>query len=77
MMQNSAISFSICVDNDKYKVPLLINDLKVFFKTSYNEHLSLYTIRNYKNVDLAKFLNNKQVLLEQKSRNTMQVIAFG
>ena len=76
-MQNSAISFSICVDNDKYKVPLLINDLKVFFKTSYNEHLSLYTIRNYKNVDLAKFLNNKQVLLEQKSRNTMQVIAFG
>ena len=31
MMQNSAVSFSICVDNDKYKVPALIYDLKENF----------------------------------------------
>ena len=41
MMQNSAVSFSICVDNDKYKVPMLIEDLKAFFEVYYNDNLSL------------------------------------
>ena len=35
MMQNSAVSFSICIDNDKYKVPLLITDLQKDFKVGY------------------------------------------
>ncbi len=74
MMQNSAVSFSICVDNDKYKVPMLIEDLKAFFEVYYNDNLSLYTIRNYTIGSLENVTENKDVLLEQKSRNTLQIV---
>ena len=74
MMQNSAVSFSICVDNDKYKVPMLIEDLKAFFEVYYNDNLSLYTIRHYTIGSLEKVTENKDILLEQKSRNTLQIV---
>ena len=74
MMQNSAVSFSICVDNDKYKVPMLIEDLKAFFEVYYNDNLSLYTIRHYTIGSLENITENKDVLLEQKSRNTLQIV---
>jgi aspartate kinase len=74
MMQNSAVSFSICVDNDKYKVPMLIEDLKAFFEVYYNDNLSLYTIRHYTKGSLENVTANKDVLLEQKSRNTLQIV---
>ena len=76
MMQNSAVSFSICIDNDKYRVPLLIAGLQKEFKVSYNQQLTLYTVRHYKKEDLDILLRNKKILLEQKSRNTIQIIAF-
>ena len=76
MMQNSAVSFSICIDNDKYRVPLLIAGLQKDFKVSYNQQLTLYTVRHYKKEDLDILLRNKKILLEQKSRNTIQIIAF-
>ena len=71
MMQNSAVSFSIRIDNDKYRVPLLIADLQKDFKVSYNQQLTLYTVRHYKKEDLDILLRNKKILLEQKSRNTI------
>ena len=75
MMQNSAISFSICIDNDIYKVPSLIKDLQSHFKVFYNDNVSLYTVRHYTNDSLNQILKNKEVILEQKSRNTIQIIA--
>ena len=76
MMQNSAVSFSICVDNDKYKIPKLINELQQYFKVAYNEGVSLYTIRNYKEEDIQSLTDNKKIILQQKSRNTLQFIAL-
>ena len=75
MMQNSAISFSICIDNDKQKIPFLINDLRKQFKVYYNDNLSLYTIRHYKVNSINELLKGRTVMLEQRSRNTMQIVA--
>ena len=75
MMQNSAVSFSICIDDDKYKTDKLIKDLQKYFSVTYNKGLSLYTIRYYREKDLKELLANKKIILEQKSRNTIQVIA--
>ena len=75
LMQNSAVSFSICVDNDKHKVPQLIEDLKVFFEVLYDENLSLFTLRHYTKKSFEKFLHDKNVVLEQRSCNTLQLIA--
>lgn len=75
LMQNSAISFSICVDNDKHKIPQLIEDLKVFFEVLCDESLSLFTLRHYTKQSVEQFLKDKNVVLEQRSSNTLQLIA--
>tara|TARA_B100000287_G_scaffold433106_1_gene494014 strand:- start:607 stop:1860 length:1254 start_codon:yes stop_codon:yes gene_type:complete len=74
MMQNSAVSFSICVDNDKYKIPKLIRSLQEDFEVFYNEKLILYTIRYYTDKSVTNLILNKSVLLEQKTRNTLQIV---
>jgi aspartate kinase len=75
LMQNSAVSFSICVDNDSHKIPQLIKDLKQFFNVMFNESLTLFTIRYYTDASIMRLLQDKDVVLEQKSRNTIQLIA--
>ena len=74
LMLNSAVSFSVCIDFDKTKLPLLIADLQKDFKVKYNENLELVTIRHYDQATIARVLVGKKVLLEQKSRTTAQMI---
>ena len=64
----------ICVDNDKYKIPKLINSLQEYFEVFYNDNLVLYTIRHYTDSSVSELIANKNVLLEQKTRNTLQII---
>ena len=75
MMQNSAVSFSICVDNDAHKVPRLLEELKNDFEVFFNDGLKLYTIRHYTNDSVKHLVKNKELILEQKSRNTLQILA--
>ena len=75
LMQNSAVSFSICVDNDLHKIPQLIKDFQQFYEVLYNADLSLFTLRHYNDSSFDSFLQDKDVVLEQKSRNTIQLIA--
>lgn len=74
LMQNSALSFSICTDYDCFKTPKLIEALKKDFKIYYNENLDLVTIRHYNDETIRKVCKDKKVLLEQKSRHTAQMI---
>ncbi len=73
LMQNSAISFSICVDNGD-KIRGLILALRVEFNVKYNKDLLLYTIRHYNQSTLDKLTATKEILLEQKSRHTVQLV---
>ena len=75
MMQNSAVSFSICVDNDAHKIPRLLEDLKNDFEVFFNDGLRLYTIRHYTSESVQGLVKYKDVILEQKSRNTVQIVA--
>lgn len=74
MIQNSAISFSVCMDYDTYKIEPLLADLQEHFKVLYNKDVQLMTIRNYDNDIVAKLSENKIVLIEQRSRNTHQIV---
>ena len=74
LMQNSAVSFSICVDNHSYKIPLLIEEISKKFSVYYNMDLNLYTIRYYDDESISKVISDKKIFLEQKSRNTVQFI---
>ena len=74
LMQNSALSFSICVDNDPYKVPELLEMLKKEFRVLYNENLKLVTVRHYYPSTIDQLIKGKTVLLEQISRQTAHIV---
>lgn len=74
LMQNSAISFSVCIDEEGLKTEQLITELQSEFKVLYNSGLELLTIRNYDQSTIDKLIENKTVLMEQRSRNTVQMV---
>ncbi|HNQ11933.1 MAG TPA: aspartate kinase [Bacteroidia bacterium] len=74
VMQNSAISFSVCIDEDKIKLPLLIDSLQQKYLVLYNDKLELYTIRHYFQSTIDDLTQNREILLEQRSRNTVQLL---
>jgi len=74
LIQNTAISFSICVD-DKFGS---FQDLKAIlskkFKVSFNNNVSLYTIRHFDEKSSEMVEQNKTVLVKQISRETLQIV---
>ena len=74
MMQNSALSFSICVDNNPQRIGVLIERLRCTFRVRYNDNLQLITIRYYTQAVIDSIVNGRPILLEQRSRTTEQLI---
>ena len=74
VMQNSAINFSVCTDEDPSKTGPLISELQQQFKVLYNSGLELLTIRNYDQQTVSKLTENKTILLDQRTRNTVQMV---
>ncbi len=74
MMQNSAISFSVCIDQDEQKIEGLLTALQEQFKVLYNRNVQLMTIRNYHPEIIEKLSEGKTILIEQRSRNTHQMV---
>jgi aspartate kinase len=74
LMENTALSFSICVDDDFYKIPELINKLSKNYNLLYNKNVELATVRHYTDEALNKVIAGKEILLEQKSRNTARYV---
>jgi len=76
MMQNSAISFSLCIDENEKTLPL-ISSLSKGFNVRYNTGLRLITIRHYTPELVENIVKDKVVLLEQRSRTTIQMVVKG
>ena len=74
LIQNSAISFSVCVDNKFDKLDELLNLLKSRFKVVHHEGVSLYTIRHFNTEALTSLQNGKEILLEQRGKETVQLV---
>ncbi len=77
LMQNSALSFSICIDNNPQLVAPLIEELKNMFRVRYNQNLQLITIRYYTQEVIDSIVAGRPILLEQRSRTTEQIIVPG
>ncbi len=74
LMQNSAISFSICVDDIQERTGKLINELKKNYKVLYNKKLTLITIRHYNTSIIHKLTAGKKIFVQQKSRHTARFV---
>lgn len=74
LMQLSAISFSVCCDDDTVKIKELVEKLQQMFKVLYNSGVELMTVRYYTQDTIDSLTKNKIILLEQRSRFTVQMV---
>ena len=74
LIQNSAISFSVCVEDKFGNFKDLLAILSKKFKVGYNENVTLYTIRHFNDAAAQTVVEGKTVLLKQLGTETMQIV---
>ena len=74
LMQNTAVSFQVCINNDKTRIPSVVRELEYHFNVSWENGLELITIRYYDEDTIKRVLVNKDKILEQRSRTIIQMV---
>ena len=74
LIQNSAISFSVCLDNKFGGLKTILPKLEKRFKVVCHENVSLYTIRHFNDAAVESILNGYDVLVEQRGKVTVQLV---
>ncbi len=74
VIQNSAISFSVCFENNYNNLEPLLLHLKAKFKVTCHNNVSLYTIRHFNEQAIQNLEKGKSVLLKQMYQNTVQIV---
>jgi len=77
LLQNSAISFTICLEDKYHNLSELLNDLEERYKVSAIENVDLYTIRHHDDDAIEAIENGKKVLLRQRTQETLQLVVAG
>ena len=73
LIQSSAVTISVCVDNTRF-VEEAIEELKQHFNVTYNDHLSLLTIRGTTPEILERAKDGRMVMLSQTTRRTARLV---
>ena len=74
MMQNSAISFSACVNTEEENLSALQDALANEFNVRINKGCELFTARNVRSVQQVEYVKDKTILLEQRTRSSIQLV---
>ena len=74
MTHSGAISFSVCTEYKEERTKALIKDLKKDFEVKYNTNLEMLTIRHYTEEKIKALTEGKEILLQEKTRSTIQIL---
>lgn len=74
LMQNSALTFSFCIDNKEFKSRRIKELLNRDFILTFDSPLNLATIKNYTPDSFNKLPWNRTIIMEQKTSNNYQVL---
>jgi len=74
LIQNSAISFSVCVDNNLNHFDLFYNEIKNMYKVSFIKNVDLFTVRHFTENSLEGIYKLGTSLVSQINKNTAQII---
>ena len=74
LIQNSAISFSVCIDNKFNKFDAFYNELKKEFKIEVQKEVDLYTVRHFDEKATASIEAKGTALLTQVNKETLQIV---
>jgi len=74
LIQNSAISFSVCIDNKFGNFDAFYIELKNEFEIDFQKEVDLYTIRHFNETTKAEISQRGKTLLSQTNKETIQII---
>jgi aspartate kinase len=74
LVEASAISINVCVDDERSKVDSLLADLKTEYSVFYNENVEMLSIRHYTPEAIERISSGREILLEQKARSTVRFV---
>lgn len=74
LMQNTAVRFRICANNDPMRIPTVVTNLQSRFQVSVQTNLELITIRYFDQATIDRVMINKEMILEQRSQTTVQLL---
>lgn len=74
LVEASAVSIDVCVDNEKAKVENLLAFLKDEYSAVYNDDVEILTIRHYDEGAVQRITSGREILLEQRTRSTVRYV---
>jgi aspartate kinase len=74
LVEASAVSIDVCLDDERSKVDALISDLKSDFSAVYNERVEMLSIRHYTPESIDRITLGREILLEQRTRSTVRYV---
>ena len=76
LIQNSAISFSVCIENNFDTLEGLLLELKAKYKVSIEKGVNVFTLRHHNQQAIDEIEKNKRVLLKQITPKTVQILTL-
>jgi aspartate kinase len=74
LVEASAVSIDVCVNNEKSAVEAFMTDLGQEFTIVYNENVEMLTIRHYDDRAIQRITSGREILLEQRTRSTVRFV---
>jgi len=74
LVEASAVSINVCVDDERTKVDVLISNIKGEYAAVYNGNVEMLTIRHYTPEAVLRITKGREILLEQKTRSTVRFV---
>jgi len=74
MVEASAISIDVCIDDDRKRVESLIDDLRTEFTAAYNDNVEMLSIRHYTPEAIERITGGREILLEQRTRSSVRFV---
>ncbi|QDO93330.1 aspartate kinase [Formosa sediminum] len=74
LIQNSAISFSVCVEDVFNNLKHVLEHFSVTYNVTYIPKVTLYTVRHYNSNAINSITKNKNILLQQRTLDTLQIV---
>jgi aspartate kinase len=74
LVEASAVSIDVCVDDERSKVESLIDDLKIEYSAVYNRDVEMLSVRHYTPEAIVRFTEGREILLEQRTRSTVRFV---
>jgi aspartate kinase len=74
LVEASAVSIDVCVDDERYRVDSLLADLKTEYSAVYNENVEMLSIRHYTPEAITRITTGREILLEQRTRSTVRFV---